>query len=43
MRDEAKLRRRMGEAARQRIVEHYSLHTALPRLVDVIHGVVRQA
>ena len=37
IRDDAGLRQRMGEAGRQRVVEHYSLHTALPKLAEVIY------
>ena len=39
LRDDSGLRRRMGEAGRERVVEHYSLHAALPVLADVIHKV----
>ena len=40
IRDDAGLRQRMGEAGRQRVVEHYSLHTALPKLAEVIYMAV---
>lgn len=40
-RDSPALRQRMGEAGRQRVVELYSLHTAVPKLAEVIHRVVR--
>lgn len=36
LRNDPVLRTRMGEAGRQRIVEHYSLQTTLPRLAEVI-------
>ena len=39
LRDDSGLRRRMGEAGRERVVEHYSLHATLPVLADVIHKV----
>lgn len=37
LRDDAALRKRMGEAGRHRVEDHYSLHTALPRLTALIH------
>ncbi|MES2979242.1 MAG: glycosyltransferase family 4 protein [Pseudomonadota bacterium] len=40
LRDDPGLRQQMGEAGRQRIVEHYSLHTALPKLAHVIQSAV---
>lgn len=42
LRDNTALRDRMGEAGRQRVVDHYSLHTALPKLVNVIQKVANQ-
>ncbi len=42
LRDDRALRSRMGEAGRQRVVEHYSLHTALPTLAQVIHRVAKK-
>lgn len=42
VRDDAGLRQRMGEAGRQRVVEHYSLHTALPKLAEVIRMAARK-
>jgi hypothetical protein len=36
IRDDVDLRQRMGEAGRQRVVDHFSLHTALPKLAEVI-------
>jgi glycosyltransferase involved in cell wall biosynthesis len=42
LRDDSGLRRRMGEAGRERVVEHYSLHAALPVLADVIHKVAKK-
>jgi glycosyltransferase involved in cell wall biosynthesis len=39
LRDSPALRFRLGEAGRQRIEEHYSLHTALPKLAEVIRHV----
>ena len=42
IRDDPSLRQRMGEAGRQRVVEHYSLHTALPKLAEVIHMAARK-
>ncbi|RYF30973.1 MAG: glycosyltransferase, partial [Comamonadaceae bacterium] len=37
MRDDPALRQRMGKAGRQRVVERYSLKTALSRFAEVIH------
>ena len=42
LRDSASLRRRMGDAGRARIVDHYSLHTALPKLAGLIHHVAKR-
>lgn len=39
LRDSRKLREEMGAAGRERIVEQYSLHTALPKLAEVIRRV----
>jgi glycosyltransferase involved in cell wall biosynthesis len=39
LRDDPALRGRMGAAARDRIVEGYSLHKALPRLTEVLNRV----
>lgn len=39
LRDSPALRRRMGEAGRNRIAEHYSLDIALPKLASIIHAV----
>lgn len=36
LRNDPVLRTRMGEAGRQRVVDHYSLRTTLPKLVEVI-------
>lgn len=36
MRDNAAMRKRIGEASRKRVEDHYSLHTALPILMGVI-------
>lgn len=36
LRDDAALRKRMGEAGRQRVVDHYSLGTALPKMAEAI-------
>lgn len=36
LRDDTPMRARLGEAARVRVVELYSLHVALPRLAEVI-------
>jgi glycosyltransferase involved in cell wall biosynthesis len=36
LRDSSVLRLRLGEAGRQHIVENYSLHTAVPKLAEVI-------
>lgn len=37
--DSAALRQRLGEASRHRVVEHYSLDVALPRLASVLHAI----
>ena len=42
IRDDASLRQRMGEAGRQRVVEHYSLHMALPKLAEMIYMAARK-
>ena len=42
LRDDRGLRLRMGEAGRQRIVEYYSLQTALPKLAEVIYRAARK-
>ena len=42
IRDDTSLRQRMGEAGRQRVVEQYSLHTALPKLAEVIYMAARK-
>ena len=42
IRDDPSLRKRMGEAGHQRVVEHYSLHMALPKLAEVIHMAARK-
>lgn len=42
LRDETALRQRMGEAARERVLQHYSLHQTLPLLADVIHQVAKR-
>jgi len=43
LRDDRTLRQRMGEAGRQRVVEHYSLTTALPKLAAVIRRAAEKA
>jgi glycosyltransferase involved in cell wall biosynthesis len=43
LRDHQAMRARMGEAGRQRVVEHYSLEIALPRLASLIHQVAGRA
>jgi glycosyltransferase involved in cell wall biosynthesis len=42
MRDQPVQRARMGDAGRERIVAHYSLHQHLPRLAEIIHQVARK-
>lgn len=42
LRDDSGLRHRMGEAGRERVVQHYSLHAALPVLADVIHKAAKK-
>lgn len=39
MRDHPHKRSRMGEASRERVIQHYSLHSTLPVLADVIRKV----
>lgn len=39
LRDEPALRQRMGDAARERVVQHYSLERTLPRWAELIHEV----
>jgi glycosyltransferase involved in cell wall biosynthesis len=43
LRDNSTIRMNMGEAGRDRVVKHYSLHRNLPTLAGVIHKVVRKA
>ena len=42
LRDSPSLRQRMGEASRHRVVENYSLHTAVPKLAEVIRHAARK-
>jgi glycosyltransferase involved in cell wall biosynthesis len=35
--DDEQLRRRLGQSARRRVVEHYNLHTNVDRLSEVFH------
>lgn len=42
LRDNPSLRQRLGDAGRQRVVESYSLHTAVPKLAEVIrHAAIK--
>lgn len=43
LQSDASRRLTMGEAARQRVVEHYSLAGSVPRFADVIRGAARSA
>lgn len=43
LRDNRSARQRMGEAGRERVIEHFSLHTALPKLAEVIHKAAGRA
>lgn len=42
LRDQPGLRRSMGDAGREQVVQRYSLHQNLPVLADVIRGVAKQ-
>jgi glycosyltransferase involved in cell wall biosynthesis len=43
LRDNPAMRLNMGEAGRERVVQHYSLHQNLPKLAGVIHQVIGDA
>ena len=43
LRDKPAMRMNMGEAGRDRVVQHYSLHQNLPKLAGVIHQVLGDA
>jgi glycosyltransferase involved in cell wall biosynthesis len=40
--DDATLRRRMGEAAREHAVQHYSVASVIDRYMDIFHAVARR-